>query len=142
MSEAFALSPSREPVDAARRERDHVLRRRAQLHAHEVGIDVRAEEARVERVLELSGEEAVLARDHRRRRQALGDLLRDVRAREDGDGAAADAGGKPLAGLRVEPLREAEHRCIARQRLDDLDEGLARHGGDDDVDVTAERRRA
>ena len=77
----------------------------------------------------------VLARDHRRRRQALGDLLRHVRAREDGDRAAANPRGETLAGLGVEPFREAEHRRIARQRLDDLAERLARHGGDDDVHV-------
>ena len=104
ISEAFALSPSLEPVDAAGRERDHVLRRRAQLDADEVRIDVGAEEARVEGVLELAREEAVLARDHCRGGQARRDLLRDVRARENGDRAAADAGREPLAGLRIEAL--------------------------------------
>src|SRR5436190_198065 len=125
-----------EPVHAARRERDHVFRSRAQLHAHQVGIDVGAEEARVQRVLELAGEEAVLARDHRRRRQALGNLLRHVRTREDGDRAATDPRGQALAGLGVETFRKAEHGRVARQRLDDVGEGLARHGGDDDVHVS------
>ena len=44
-SAAFALSPSAEAVDAAGGERDHVLRRRAELDADQVGVDVDAEDA-------------------------------------------------------------------------------------------------
>ena len=124
-----------EAVDAAGRERDHVLRRGAQLDPDEIRIDVRAEEARVERVLKLAREEAVLARDHGRRRQALRDLLRDVRAGENGDRTAADAGREPLAGLRVETLDEAQDRRVARQHADHVGERLARHRDRDDVDV-------
>src|SRR3954463_10718647 len=125
-----------EPVDAAGRERDHVLRRRAQLDTYQVGIHVGPEEARVQRVLELACEEPVLARAPRGRRRPLGDPPRHVRARGDGDRPAADPRGEALAGLGVEPLREAEHGRVARQRLNDLGEGLTRHRGDDDVDVT------
>ncbi len=43
-----------EPVDAAGRERDHVLRRRAELDADEVVVDVDPEDHRVDRLLELA----------------------------------------------------------------------------------------
>jgi hypothetical protein len=132
MSDAFALSPSRRP--SSRGERDHVLRRGAQLDADEVRVDVGAEEARVERMLELPGEEAVLARDHGSRRQTLGDLLRHVRPGEDGDRAPAHSGREALARLRVESLGEAQHGRLPRQRLHDLGERAARHGDDDEVD--------
>ena len=142
MSEAFALSPRPQPVDAAGRERDHVLRGRAELDPDEVRIDVRAEEAGVERVLQLPRERAVLARDHGRRRQARGDLLRDVRARENRDRTAADAGREPLAGSGSRPLHEAQDRRVARQRGHDLGEGLARNRDRDDVHVRGSSRPA
>ena len=45
-----------EAVDAAGGERDHVLRRGAELDADEVVVDVDAEDGRVDRVLQLAGE--------------------------------------------------------------------------------------
>ena len=135
MSDAFALSPSRRPSTPPAASAITFFAAAHSSTPTRSGLTYARKSARVERVLELAGEEAVLARDHGRRRQARGDLLRDVRAGEDGDGAAADARREALAGLRVEALGEAEHRRVARQRLDDLAEGLARHGGDDDVDV-------
>jgi hypothetical protein len=124
-----------EAVDAAGRERDHVLRRSAQLDPDEVLVDVGAEEARVERVLEPAREEAVLARDHGCGGQALGDLLRHVRAREDGDRPSPNPCRQALARLGIEPLREAEDGRLAGQRLHDLGERLARYRRDDHVDV-------
>ena len=43
ISAALPLSPMPEPVDGARAERDHVLRRRAELDPDEVGVHVDAE---------------------------------------------------------------------------------------------------
>ena len=135
MSDAFALSPSPQAVDSARRERDDVLRRRAQLDPDDIGVDVRAEERRAQRVLELPCEVPVLARDHGRGRQARGDLLRHVRAGEHRDRTPAHARREALARRRVESLCEAEDRSVARQRLDDVAERRARDGRDDDVDI-------
>ena len=78
-----------EAVDAAGRERHHVLRRRAELDPDEVGVEVDAEARRDDRVLELDRERLVLARDHGGGGKALRDLLRVVRAREHRDGPAA-----------------------------------------------------
>jgi len=86
-------------------------------------------------VLELPGEEAVLARDHRRGRQPDRDLVGDVRAREDGDAAPAHAGGEALTGRRVEALREAQHRRLAGEAHDDVRERTARDRDDRDIDV-------
>src|SRR6478736_4530724 len=124
-----------EPVHAAGGESDYVLRRGTELDPDEVWIEVGPEDARVDRVLELACEEPVLARDHRRCRQARRDLLCDVRAGKDGNGATGDAGREALPRLRVEPLGEAEHRRGSGKCLDDLREGTARHGGGHDVDV-------
>src|SRR5439155_16067522 len=73
-----------EAVDAACREPDHVLRRRTELDADHVGVHIRAEDGRVDCVLQLACEKAVVARDHGCGRQADGDLLRHVRAGEHG----------------------------------------------------------
>ena len=86
-----------EPVEGAGGERDHVLRGGAELDADDVRIDVRTEDGGVDGVLELAREEAVLARDHGRGRQAARDLLRHVRAGEHRDAAAVDARREPLA---------------------------------------------
>ena len=86
-SAAFALSPSSRPSTRAGRERDHVLRGRAQLDADHVVVHVDAEEARVDRLLEPARELAVLARDHGRAREAGRDLLGHVRARQHRDRA-------------------------------------------------------
>src|SRR5581483_11951199 len=94
-----------EAVDRSGGEADDVLRRRAQLDADDVRIHVRAEHARVDRMLQLPGEVAVLARDDRGSWEADGDLLRHVRPGEDGDGPAAPAGREPPAGGGIEPLR-------------------------------------
>ena len=70
-----------EAVGAAGGERDHVLRRGAELDADEVVADVDAERDRGDRRLQVERELLVLARDHRRGRQVARDLVRDVRAR-------------------------------------------------------------
>ena len=124
-----------EAVDRPRGERDHVLRRGAELDADDVGIDVGPEHGRIDRVLQLSREGAVIARDHDGRREPLADLLGHVRPGQDGDGATDDERGEPLAGLRVEPLREAEHGRVAGKAPRHFGEGAARHGHDDYVDV-------
>ena len=54
ISAALRVVAEPEAVDAARRERDHVLRRRAELHAGEIRIHVHPEDRRVDRVLELA----------------------------------------------------------------------------------------
>jgi hypothetical protein len=61
------------------------------------------------------------------------DLVRDVRAREDRHGPVAHERRQPVAGRRVEPLREAEDRGAARQRGDDVGERGARHRDHDEV---------
>src|SRR5204863_700300 len=93
-----------EAVDAAGRERDHVLRGRAELDTRWVVTRVDAEGERVERLLQLEREPFVLARDDRRGRQAVGDLLGEVRAGQDRDGAALDELRETAAAGRVEPL--------------------------------------
>ena len=92
-------------------------------------------------MLELAREVAVLARNHGRRREARSDLLRHVRAGEHRDRAAAYACGEALARRRVESLREAEHRRVPRQRLDDVAERRARDCHDDDVDIRGSVRK-
>src|SRR3954451_5056402 len=79
-----------EPVDASGRERDHVLRRGAELDSDEVGVHVDAEERRVDRVLELLREVDVRARDDGGRGEPAPDLLGEVRPGEHGHGAVAD----------------------------------------------------
>ncbi len=86
-------------------------------------------------MLKLAREEAVLARDHRRGRQAARDLLRHVRPGEHRDAAAAHARREPLARRRVESFRQAQHRRVAGQGGDDVRERRARHGDDNRVDV-------
>ena len=86
-----------EPVGPSRRERDHVLRRRAELDAEDVVVHVDTEGRRRDRELELHGEREALARDHRGGGQALRDLLRDVRAGEDRDRAVANDGRETVA---------------------------------------------
>ena len=103
-----------EAVDAAGGERDDVLRRAAELDADDVGVHVDAERRRVDRLLEPDGERLVLARDDRGRRQPGRDLLGEVRAGEARDGPALDERREPLRRVRVEALREAEHRAVAR----------------------------
>ena len=83
-----------EPVGPSRRERDHVLRRRAELDAEDVVVHVDTEGRRRDRELELHGEREALARDHRGGGQPLRDLLRDVRAGEDRDRAVARPGSR------------------------------------------------
>ena len=119
ISAALRVVAEAEAVDAAGGERDHVLRRRAELDAGHVGVHVDAEDRRVDRVLELGGERLVVARDHGRARQAVGDLLGHVRPGEDGDRPVADERREPLAGRRVEALRQRERgtaRAGARPR--------------------------
>src|SRR3954470_20159126 len=134
----LAVVAEAEPVDAAGRERDHVLRGRAELDAGEISVDVDAEDRRIDRVLELDGELLVVARDHCRARQALGDLLGHVRPGEHGDRAVADQRREPLTGRGVEALRQREHRASGRQRRNHLGECAARDR--QDVDVGAGRR--
>ena len=93
-----------EPVDPAGGQRDHVLRRRRELDADEVLVDVDPEDERVELVLELARQLHVLARDDGGRRQAVPDLLGEVRARRDGDRRSLEERREPVAGLRVEPF--------------------------------------
>ena len=74
-----------EPVDAAGRERDHVLRGGAELDADQVGVHVDAEGERVDRLLQPERERFVLRGDHRRAGQPGEHLLRHVRAGEHRD---------------------------------------------------------
>ena len=69
------------------------------------------------------------------RRQAPGDLLREVRAREHRHRPAADERREALAAARVEALRQAEHGRRPRELGDDVAEGTARNGDHDDVGV-------
>ena len=125
----------REAVGASRRERDHVLRCRTQLDAHDVVAHVDAEENGVHRDLQPHGELEVVARDDGCRRQAADDLVRDVRPGENGHRPAADETREPLPGGRIEPLREAEERRVAGKLRDDGAEHTARHGDDDELGV-------
>jgi hypothetical protein len=96
----LAVVAEAEPVDAAGRERDHVLRRGAELDADDVRVDVDAEDERVDRALELARRAPRPRERSRRRGQAARDLLRHVRAGEDGDRAAATSveSRSPVAG--------------------------------------------
>ena len=114
-------------VDAAGRERDHVLRCRTELDAGRIVARIDTKRERVERLLQLEREPFVLARDDRRGGQALRDLLGEVGAGEDRDGSALDELGEPLAAGRVEALAEAEHGRGAGELAHDLAEGVARH---------------
>jgi hypothetical protein len=67
--------------------------------------------------------------------QAGGDLRGEVRTGEDCDAAAAHGGREPLAGRRVEALREAQHRRVSGEPGRDLGKRIARHRDDDRVDV-------
>jgi hypothetical protein len=125
--------PQPEPVRPARSERDHVLRRRAQLDADDVVVHVDAEDDRVDRLLELLGETGGRARDDRRGRQPEGDLLGDVRPGEHRHGPVPDERREAAPGLGVEALGEAEHRRVALQPRDGLREGGARDGDDDEL---------
>ena len=121
-----------EPVDAAGGERDHVLRRRAQLDADEVVVDVDAEGRRVDRVLELERERVVLARRSRPpsaapratssamfgpERTATG------RPRTSVDSRSPVAGSSPFVRLSI---------GASPGIGDDVAEGAARHGDDDE----------
>src|SRR6266540_499860 len=59
-----------EPVHGSGGERDHVLRRRAELDTDQVGVDVDAEDQRVDLVLEPDRELLVLGRDDGRGRES------------------------------------------------------------------------
>ena len=108
----FRVVSEREPVGAARRERDHVLRCRTQLDTDHVVAHVDAEENGVHRDLQPHGELEVVARDDGRRRQATDDLVRDVRPGENGHRPAADETSRavrPVAGSSpFERLRSGE----------------------------------
>ena len=87
-------------------------------------------------MLQLAGEEAVLARDHGRGRQADGDLLGDVRAGEHGDRAAVRRvveSRSPVAGSS--PFVRLSTGASPGRRGDDVGEGAARNRDDDHVDV-------
>ena len=75
----------------------------------------------------------ILACDDGRGGEPVRDLLRDVRAGEDGDGAVGDERREPLAGGGIETLRQAQHRTRTGQRGDDLRESGARHGDGGEV---------
>ena len=75
----------------------------------------------------------ILAGDHGGGGQAARDLLRDVRAREHRDRPVRDERREPVAGRRVEALRQAEDRARAGERGDGLGEGGARHGDDGEI---------
>ena len=115
-SAAFELSPEREAVGAAGRERDDVLRRRAQLDAHDVVAHVHAEEDRVHRDLERAPRARGRRSRPRPRREARERSRRRCSARRgqrpDGRGRGSRAAA-PVAG--IEPLREAEDRRVARE---------------------------
>ena len=128
-----------EPVDGARRERDHVLRGAAELDPDHVVVDVDAKRPRVDRILEAQRERLVLGRDHGGAGQARGDLLRHVRPREHRDGATLHQGREPVAGRRVEALDETEHRCVAANTCQHLTERGARDGDDDEVGLLVRR---
>ena len=128
-----------ETVGASRGERDHVLRRGAELDADQVGVRVDAEGGRGDRLLEAERETFVLGRDHGRAGQAGGDLLRHVRPGEYGDRTVGDEGREPLAGRGIEALDEAEHRCAATDVVEHLAERSARHRDHDEVGLLVRR---
>ena len=128
-----------EPVDGARREGDHVLRRAAELDPDHVAVDVDAERARVDRVLQAQRERFVLGCDHGGARQARRDLLRHVRPREHRHGATLHQGREPVAGRRIEALDEAEDRRVAANSCQHLAERAARDRDDDDVGLLVRR---
>ena len=105
----------REPVRAARGQRDDVLRRRAQLDAGDVVAHVDAEEDGVHGDLNPHRELEVVARDDGGGRKPADDLVGDVRPGENGDGTIPDERREARAGRRVEALREAEDRRVAGQ---------------------------
>ena len=78
-------------------------------------FDVDAEGQRVDRLLQLLGEARVLARDHGRRGQALGDLLRASSGPRAPRPRALDELGEAAAALGIEALGQAEDRRRARQ---------------------------
>ena len=131
----------REAVRPTCGERDDVLRRRAELDADDVVAHVDAEEDRVHRDLDAHGELEVVARDDGCRRKPAHDLVGDVRAREDGDGAVPNQGRESRAGCGVEPLREADDGRIARKRRHDLGEHATRNGDEDELGVGDRRCR-
>ena len=71
-----------EAIDASGGKCHHVLRRGAQLDPDDVLVHVDPEGERVDGLLELERQPVVLARDHRRCGQAVGDLLGEVRPGE------------------------------------------------------------
>ena len=75
-------------LDDAGGDRQHVLHRAAQRHAHDIVGPVGPEHAGGERGGEVAAEGGIGGGDADRRRQALHRLLREARAREHGDGPA------------------------------------------------------
>ena len=128
-----------EAVDPAGGQGDDVLRRRAELDADEIVVHVHAERGRDHRVLQLDRELRVGARHDRRGRQPLRDLLCVVRAREDRNGPGVDQLRQAAAAVRVETLREDQHRAVAGQGRDDRGEGPARDGEHDEVGLIQRR---
>mgnify|MGYP003694707347 CR=1 FL=1 len=103
-SAAFGVVAELEAVGATGGERDHVLRRRAQLDADDVVVDVDAERRR-ELIAACSSQRELLvvARDHRRRRQPSRrspPRCSARRARRPDARGRASTGARPVAGSR------------------------------------------
>jgi hypothetical protein len=87
---ALRVIAETEPVDSARGERDHVLRRGGQLDADDVRVHIDAEDQGIQLLLKPFRQRHVLARDHRGGGEAVPDLLGKVRPGEHGNGAIAE----------------------------------------------------
>ena len=102
-------------------------------------LDVDAERARVDRVLQAQRERFVVGCDHGGARQSGRDLLRHVRPREHRHGATLHEGREPVAGRRVEAFDETEDRRVAAHSCQHLAERAARDRDGDDVSLLVRR---
>ena len=151
ISPALPLSPKPSAVRRPGGDRDDVLERAAQLDADEVAVDVEPEpRAAPSRAWTRSRERLSVGRHHRRRRQAAGDLEREVRAGQRRDPAGIERAGlgDDLAHPQQRPGLEALDDATAtsrRRRIERRDPRRpSRAGGRDGTAKTTSsaRRRA
>ena len=125
-----------EPVDAAGGERDHVLRRGAELDADDVVVDVDAEDRRVDRA---AGARAASAASSLAitaapgRPAAISSAMFGPESTATGRSATSVESRSPVAGSR--PFVRLSTGALAGQRGDDVAERAARHRDDDEVGV-------
>ena len=122
----LAVVAEPEAIRRSRSDRDDVLEGAAQLDAEDVRVRVQPELAPRQPGHDPIAERGVLGRDHRRRGQALGDLLGEVGPRERGDPARVDRAPRRATRVR-DDLGHPQERPVL-QALDDREHVRRRPG--------------